>query len=121
MLAGSLPQFGVQDNPASFADSLCTRVMTYSYLAAFNCWLLLSPNVLSYDWQIGSIPLVESIGDVRNLATLSLYLILLLLVWRGFMSQVSETKNFDLLILCPDISGHTFAYRKAHVQDRMCC
>uniref|UniRef100_A0A8C5UD59 DUF1736 domain-containing protein n=1 Tax=Malurus cyaneus samueli TaxID=2593467 RepID=A0A8C5UD59_9PASS len=46
--------------------------LTYSYLLAFNAWLLLAPITLCYDWQVGSIPLVESIWDVRNLATVFL-------------------------------------------------
>lgn len=50
---------------------LC-RILTYSYLLSFNAWLLLAPIVLCYDWQVGSIPLVESVGDVRNVATVLL-------------------------------------------------
>uniref|UniRef100_A0A8C5IJK2 dolichyl-phosphate-mannose--protein mannosyltransferase n=1 Tax=Junco hyemalis TaxID=40217 RepID=A0A8C5IJK2_JUNHY len=55
------------------------RFLTYSYLLAFNAWLLLAPITLCYDWQVGSIPLVESIWDVRNLATLFLLLVMTLL------------------------------------------
>ncbi|KAH8035825.1 hypothetical protein HPB51_008896 [Rhipicephalus microplus] len=33
------------------------RLLTYSYLCAFNAWLVLCPHTLSYDWQMGSIPL----------------------------------------------------------------
>ena len=61
MLGGNLPHFTLQDNPTSFSDCLSSRIMTYSYLIAFNSWLLLSLSVLSYDWQMGSIPLVESL------------------------------------------------------------
>ena len=93
MLGGDLPHFGKQDNPASFADSLATRVMTYAYLAAFNTWLLLSPNVLCYDWQIGSIPLVESLWDVRNLATLVFFIILILLVFHCILSLTVKVRS----------------------------
>lgn len=55
------------------------RFLTYSYLLAFNAWLLLAPITLCYDWQVGSIPLVESIWDVRNLATVFLVLVMTLL------------------------------------------
>lgn len=55
------------------------RFLTYSYLLAFNAWLLLAPITLCYDWQVGSIPLVESIWDVRNLATVFLVLVMALL------------------------------------------
>ncbi|XP_062991034.1 protein O-mannosyl-transferase TMTC1 isoform X1 [Elgaria multicarinata webbii] len=55
------------------------RFLTYSYLLAFNAWLLLAPVTLCYDWQVGSIPLVESIWDVRNFATVLLAMVMLLL------------------------------------------
>lgn len=55
------------------------RFLTYSYLLSFNAWLLLAPVVLCYDWQVGSIPLVESLGDVRNGATVLLAVAMLAL------------------------------------------
>uniref|UniRef100_G1TRM6 Protein O-mannosyl-transferase TMTC1 n=1 Tax=Oryctolagus cuniculus TaxID=9986 RepID=G1TRM6_RABIT len=55
------------------------RFLTYSYLLAFNVWLLLAPVTLCYDWQVGSIPLVESVWDLRNLATLLLAVVMALL------------------------------------------
>lgn len=55
------------------------RFLTYSYLLAFNAWLLLAPITLCYDWQVGSIPLIESIWDARNLATVFLVLVMTLL------------------------------------------
>ncbi|XP_066925544.1 protein O-mannosyl-transferase TMTC1-like [Clytia hemisphaerica] len=66
----TLPKFKLEDNPASFSPHLQTRILTYLYLLIFNLKLLLSPNVLCYDWQIGSIPLVETLSDTRNLETL---------------------------------------------------
>uniref|UniRef100_A0A672TEE4 dolichyl-phosphate-mannose--protein mannosyltransferase n=1 Tax=Strigops habroptila TaxID=2489341 RepID=A0A672TEE4_STRHB len=55
------------------------RFLTYSYLLAFNAWLLLAPITLCYDWQVGSIPLIESFWDARNLATVFLVLVMTLL------------------------------------------
>uniref|UniRef100_A0A8D0NST3 Protein O-mannosyl-transferase TMTC1 n=1 Tax=Sus scrofa TaxID=9823 RepID=A0A8D0NST3_PIG len=55
------------------------RFLTYSYLLAFNMWLLLAPVTLCYDWQVGSIPLVETIWDTRNLATILLAIVMALL------------------------------------------
>ncbi|XP_058298423.1 protein O-mannosyl-transferase TMTC1 isoform X7 [Hylobates moloch] len=55
------------------------RFLTYSYLLAFNMWLLLAPVTLCYDWQVGSIPLVETIWDMRNLATILLAVVMALL------------------------------------------
>ncbi|KAL9854820.1 protein O-mannosyl-transferase TMTC1 isoform 2-T2 [Geothlypis trichas] len=79
IMGGSMPMFSEQDNPASFSPYFLTRFLTYSYLLAFNAWLLLAPITLCYDWQVGSIPLVESIWDVRNLATVFLLLVMTLL------------------------------------------
>ncbi|KFM60434.1 Transmembrane and TPR repeat-containing protein 1, partial [Stegodyphus mimosarum] len=76
MLQGSMPRFSEEDNPASFCPSLLTRFYTYSYLAAFNFWMLLNPSTLSYDWQMGSIPLVTSVFDIRNVASALLFLFL---------------------------------------------
>ncbi|XP_060759371.1 protein O-mannosyl-transferase TMTC1 isoform X2 [Neoarius graeffei] len=74
LMGGSMPLFSEQDNPASFSPFLLTRFLTYSYLLAFNAWLLLAPIVLCYDWQVGSIPLVESLWDSRNMAAVMLAL-----------------------------------------------
>ncbi|KAM9389218.1 protein O-mannosyl-transferase TMTC1 [Phaethornis superciliosus] len=79
IMGGSMPMFSEQDNPASFSPYLLTRFLTYSYLLAFNAWLLLAPITLCYDWQVGSIPLIESLWDVRNLATVFLVLVMALL------------------------------------------
>lgn len=68
------------------------RVLTHSYLLSFNAWLLVAPVVLCYDWQVGSIPLVESLGDTRNAATLLLAVVLSALGLRCVLSlQVRTT------------------------------
>ncbi|XP_042890459.1 protein O-mannosyl-transferase TMTC1-like [Penaeus japonicus] len=73
MLGGSSPAFSDQDNPASFSPSLVTRALTFLYLPVFNAWLLLCPWSLSHDWQMGSVALVTSPFDLRNLASVLLY------------------------------------------------
>ena len=73
------PQFKPEDNPAAFSPLWSTRAMTYSYIYAFNMVLLLCPSTLSYDWQMGSIPLLQQLTDIRNLASLSLFVSLLLI------------------------------------------
>ena len=73
MLNGQLPGFTDQDNPASFAAQWSTRFFTFAYLWAFNANLLTTPVTLSYDWQMGSIPLVESLADARQIATLATF------------------------------------------------
>lgn len=69
------------------------RILTYSYLLSFNAWLLLAPIVLCYDWQVGSIPLVESLGDVRNVATVLLAVVMVALCLHCVLSlQVRARK-----------------------------
>ena len=70
IMGNTLPKFKHEDNPASFHEKLSTRLMTYLYLLVFNMKLLLVPSTLCYDWQVGSIPLVETLFDHRNLETL---------------------------------------------------
>ncbi|KAL1466352.1 hypothetical protein MTO96_026745 [Rhipicephalus appendiculatus] len=91
ILQGSFPEFSEMDNPASFSSMRTTRLLTYSYLCAFNAWLLLCPSTLSYDWQMGSIPLVTSPFECRNLATMAILALLLALGWRALTT--SKTKN----------------------------
>lgn len=58
------------------------RLLTFCYLAALNCWLLLCPATLSHDWQFGSVPLVTSLADCRNLATCAMFGLGILLAYR---------------------------------------
>ncbi|KAG7305254.1 hypothetical protein JYU34_009297 [Plutella xylostella] len=82
LLQGSLPSFSAQDNPPAFHPSFVVRLMTFCYLAAFNWWLLLCPWTLSHDWQMGSVPLVTSGWDPRNLLTCAAFGALVLLCYR---------------------------------------
>lgn len=59
--------------------------MTFCYLAAFNWWLLLCPATLSHDWQMGSVPLVTSPEDSRNLLTCLCFVLVLLLFARSLL------------------------------------
>jgi len=73
----------------------CCRFLTFCYLAAFNCWLLLCPWALSHDWQMGSVPLVTSWFDPRNLATLLLFGSCLALAYKGLNDfEVSATTSW---------------------------
>jgi len=61
--------------------------MTHNYLLAVNAWLLLHPLHLCCDWTMGSIPLVESLNDPRNVATAFFYLTILVLIWKAARSR----------------------------------
>lgn len=48
------------------------RHLTFAYLPALNAWLLTLPEALCCDWTMGTVALVRSWKDPRNLATLAL-------------------------------------------------
>ena len=73
-----LPGFIDEDNPASFSSSP-TELLTYNYLYFVNVLLLMFPSGLSYDWQMGSIPLVQHLSDARNLGSLLFWMLLITL------------------------------------------
>lgn len=85
LLQGHLPKFSQQDNPPAFHTSFSVRLYTFCYLAAFNFWLLLCPSDLSHDWQLGSIPLVLSLRDSRNLLTIFTLCTIISLFYKMFM------------------------------------
>lgn len=75
-------------------------MLTFCYLAAFNWWLVLCPSTLSHDWQMGSIPLLTSISDPRNLLTLWAFASTVLMLHRSLLdfevcilSSVFQFKN----------------------------
>lgn len=103
-LSASRPPFLSLHGPLSLP-----RILTYSYLLSFNAWLLLAPIVLCYDWQVGSIPLVESLGDLRNVATVLLAVVMVALCLHCVFSlQVRARRAAERLktpiFLCPYIT-----------------
>ena len=106
LLHGQLPQFLEEDNPASFSEHLLTRIMTYMYLCVVNSWLLVAPISLCYDWQMGSVPLVESPLDWRNITTLLLFLALGAVIWLLMKGKLPV--NYLLIII--DCTTYHFFY-----------
>ncbi|ERL91949.1 hypothetical protein D910_09272 [Dendroctonus ponderosae] len=86
IMGSQLPVFTRFDNPASVAPSP-SKQLTYHYLISVNVWLLLFPCNLCCDWTMGTIPLVESFLDMRNLTTIATYLFLLLLIATAFLTE----------------------------------
>ena len=76
----TLPVFTNFDNPASYTN-FPTKQLTWAYLLAVNAWLLLAPAQLLCDWTMGTIPLIQTLADPRNLGTLVLFVILAHLVF----------------------------------------
>ncbi|XP_030069608.1 protein O-mannosyl-transferase TMTC3 isoform X1 [Microcaecilia unicolor] len=69
VIQSQLPVFTRFDNPAAVSPTPA-RQLTFNYLLPINAWLLLNPSELCCDWTMGTIPLVESLLDIRNLATI---------------------------------------------------
>ena len=78
IMGSKLPVFTRFDNPASVAPTPA-RQLSYAHLISVNLWLLLFPCDLCCDWTMGTIPLVESVLDPRNGATLAAIAVLGLL------------------------------------------
>ncbi|XP_021924796.1 transmembrane and TPR repeat-containing protein 1-like isoform X2 [Zootermopsis nevadensis] len=97
LLQGSLPKFSNQDNPAAFHPCRHVRFLTFCYLAAFNCWLLLCPATLSHDWQMGSVSLVTSLADSRNIATCLFFGCCILVAYRG-IADFEQQRHPPLLL-----------------------
>uniref|UniRef100_A0A7N8X1A9 Protein O-mannosyl-transferase TMTC3 n=1 Tax=Mastacembelus armatus TaxID=205130 RepID=A0A7N8X1A9_9TELE len=105
VIQSQLPVFTRFDNPAAVSPTP-TRQMTFNYLLPVNAWLLLNPSELCCDWTMGTIPLVESILDLRNLATLVFYIVLGLLAYHSLRHRHSSAKTVIMalsLIVLPFI------------------
>uniref|UniRef100_A0A2K6FII7 dolichyl-phosphate-mannose--protein mannosyltransferase n=1 Tax=Propithecus coquereli TaxID=379532 RepID=A0A2K6FII7_PROCO len=72
VIQSQLPVFTRFDNPAAVSPTP-TRQLTFNYLLPVNAWLLLNPSELCCDWTMGTIPLIESLLDIRNLATFTFF------------------------------------------------
>nr|XP_027200456.1 transmembrane and TPR repeat-containing protein 1-like isoform X2 [Dermatophagoides pteronyssinus] len=81
MLGDNWPLFSEQDNPTSYSRSMLTRILTYCYISAYNIRLLLNPTNQSYDWQTSTIRLINSLNDQRNLWTLTILIMSILLLY----------------------------------------
>lgn len=81
------------------------RVLSLSYLPALNLGLLLAPIPLTYDWQTGSVPAVESWSDARNLATLSFY------VSAAIVTSVAFTRAHVSFRFCSIVTILCFALK----------
>ncbi|XP_027292837.1 protein O-mannosyl-transferase TMTC4 isoform X4 [Cricetulus griseus] len=81
------PAFTEVDNPASFADSVLVRAINYNYYYSLNAWLLLCPWWLCFDWSMGCIPLIKSVGDWRVIALAALWLCLIGLMFQALCSE----------------------------------
>lgn len=87
------PAFTEVDNPASFADSVLVRAINYNYYYSLNAWLLLCPWWLCFDWSMGCIPLIKSVGDWRVIALAALWFCLIGLIRQALCSEDSHKRR----------------------------
>jgi hypothetical protein len=85
------------DNPASVAPTP-VRQLTYNYLISVNLWLLLFPCDLCCDWTMGTVPLIESFLDARNLMTLISYAILSLLIYVAVITDNRQQATVIIMV-----------------------
>ena len=83
--------FSSFDNPASVA-STPARQLTLNYLLPVNSWLLLNPDGLCCDWTMGTIPLIQSLFDLRNLSTLGFYVVLMQLIYYALSHRGARSR-----------------------------
>lgn len=105
VIQSQLPVFTRFDNPAAVSPTPA-RQLTFNYLLPVNAWLLLNPSELCCDWTMGTIPLVESLLDVRNLATIVFYCLLGLLAFHSLRGSDHSAKTVIMalsLIVLPFI------------------
>ncbi|XP_033101660.1 protein O-mannosyl-transferase TMTC2-like [Anneissia japonica] len=119
LMGNTPPEFSPSDNPASDSNNTLTRSLTFHFLPAFNVWLMLCPYKLSFDWSMEAIPLVTSLLDVRNIATISMYLILFYTVIYCVQGLNSLQHQSSPNSICkhPDCSNYTkmqFKFSNGH-------
>ena len=86
------------DNPASTSPSPA-RQLTFNYLLPVNAWLLLNPASLCCDWTMGTIKVITSFLDPRNLTTISFYAVLFSLSVYAISQQTQRSRAVVMVSL----------------------
>uniref|UniRef100_A0A182Y4M0 dolichyl-phosphate-mannose--protein mannosyltransferase n=1 Tax=Anopheles stephensi TaxID=30069 RepID=A0A182Y4M0_ANOST len=95
------PKFHRMDNPVGATNSTTSRILSQSYLYWLNAYLLLCPDWLSFDWALGSVPLVETVFDPRMLLIVIFYGTAAILALRSCESKSKEIKLALTLAIIP--------------------
>jgi len=77
LLAGKVPSYDYLHNPASHCEDVLIRTLSQHQSVAQHAGLLLWPSTLAVDWSWGSVPLITSALDPRNMFPIALYVALL--------------------------------------------
>lgn len=99
------------DNPASTAGTP-SRQLTYSYLGALNIFLLIFPSDLCCDWTMGTISLIESFKDPRNLLTLVVAFMVVCLSWISLTSTNRKSSSVIITVSKAVLSISAISYEK---------
>uniref|UniRef100_A0A2C9JN75 dolichyl-phosphate-mannose--protein mannosyltransferase n=1 Tax=Biomphalaria glabrata TaxID=6526 RepID=A0A2C9JN75_BIOGL len=92
VMGAQLPVFTNFDNPASTSPTPA-RQLTFNYLLSVNAWLLLKPSNLCCDWTMGTIKVISSFLDLRNLCTLIFYAVLVILCIFAVTQQTQRSRT----------------------------
>uniref|UniRef100_H3ACM0 dolichyl-phosphate-mannose--protein mannosyltransferase n=1 Tax=Latimeria chalumnae TaxID=7897 RepID=H3ACM0_LATCH len=98
VIQSQLPVFTRFDNPAAVSPTP-GRQLTFNYLLPVNAWLLLAPSELCCDWTMGTIPLIETLFDVRNVATFTFFCFMGLLIFYSLKYPGDSSKTV-IMALC---------------------
>ncbi|XP_048389026.1 protein O-mannosyl-transferase TMTC4 isoform X3 [Stegostoma tigrinum] len=113
------PVFTEVDNPASFADSALVRAINYNYYYSLSAWLLVCPWWLCFDWSMGCLPLIKSIGDIRIFAPLVLWFFLIGISFQALFSTNTDEKRILVsgitLLIIPFLPASNIFFRVGFV------
>ena len=99
LMGGTQPIFLAKELPHRLHTDSMVRVLSCNYLLVHNAILLFFPNTLCSDWSYASIPLISSLKDSRNLATLALYSLLFFRAWALWGKNSSNSLGIRAEIL----------------------
>lgn len=86
------------DNPAA-EESFPVRHLTHAFLLPLNFWLLLNPKDLLCDWTQGTVPLVASFWELRNLATVSFFFLIIALTRKSMKESICHQNHVLIMSL----------------------
>ena len=56
-------------------------------------WVMIYPKILCCDWAMGSIPVVETLEDSRNIGTIIMYIVLISILIRCALKQSESSRS----------------------------
>ncbi|NWS41244.1 TMTC4 protein, partial [Probosciger aterrimus] len=79
--------------PDKIMEQILLEAINYNYYYSLNAWLLLCPWWLCFDWSMGCIPLIKSVGDWRIIALAALWFCLIGLICQALCSEDSHKRR----------------------------